>query len=144
MISERSVFVSEEAMQQEKDIAAKSRVEWPDPIKISIWLVYEDGHWSALASEFDVVGMGPTQEAAMENLAETLGAYLAGYISEGAPFDAARRPIPVREGVRLKFRELTTRVLNRLPDGPQPRSDDCPRAVQHSKRDLTPHGFAHC
>ncbi len=127
-------------MQQETNIATKPGADWPNPIKISIWLVHEDNQWSALASEFDVVGLGATQKAALDNLGEMLSAYLAGYIAEGAPFRAARRPIPLRERARLKFFQLVTAAIRRLPDGPQ----DRPRSVQHAEQSLTPHGFAHC
>jgi len=127
-------------MQQETNIAAKSQADWPDSIKISIWLVHEDNQWSALASEFDVVGLGATQKAALDNLGETLSTYLAGYIAEGAPFEAARRPIPLRERTRLKFYQLVTAAIRRLPDGSQDRA----RSVQHAEQSLTPGGFAHC
>ena len=75
----------------------------PDQIKVSIWLVCENDQWSALASEFDVIGMGQTQEAAIENLSETLNAYLDSFQAEGATLDDARRPIPMREELRLRL-----------------------------------------
>jgi predicted RNase H-like HicB family nuclease len=131
-------------MQQETDISGKPQTNWPERIKISIWLVYENDQWSALASEFDVVGVGATEEAALENLDETLGAYLASYIAEGAPYKAALRPIPWRERARLKFYELLTSAKHRLPDGPGDRVEGGPRSVHHSKQDLTPSGLAHC
>jgi predicted RNase H-like HicB family nuclease len=127
-------------MHQETNIAAQSRADWPDSIKISIWLVYEDDQWSALASEFDVVGMGATQEAALENLRETLSAYLQSFASEGAPFEAARRPIPLRERFRLRLSQFATVAVRRMPDG----SQDRPRSVEHAEQSFTPSEFAHC
>jgi predicted RNase H-like HicB family nuclease len=133
-------------MQPENDIVAKAaQSNWPNPIKLSIWLVCEDDQWSALASEFDVVGMGGTKEAAMENLMEMVAAYLASYMQEGVPFEEARRPIPFRERVRLGLAAFRTTASDRLPartKGTQ--HDHVPRAVRHSHLDMTPQGTVVC
>ncbi len=131
-------------MQQEADIKAKAQADWPERIKVSIWLVRENDQWSALASEFDVVGMGATEKEALDNLDETLGTYLSSYIAEGASYKEARRPIPWRERARLRFYELLTTAKHRLPDGSRNRAEGGPRSVHHSKQDLTPSGLAHC
>ena len=135
-------------MHPKQDITASGEQakNWPNPIKISIWLVDEGGSWSALASEFDVVGMGATRDAALNNLGETLGTYLASYFQEGASFEEALRPIPRRENLKLRFSAAVTALKGRLPRGRDNHRhpDGAPRSVQHAKQDLTPHGFAHC
>jgi predicted RNase H-like HicB family nuclease len=120
--------------------------KWPEQIKISIWLVDEGGDWSALASEFDVVGKGATREAALQNLGETLGSYLGSYLQQGASFKEALRPIPWRENLRLRISAAHTALKEHLPrsDDPRHHPDGASRSVQHAQQDLAPSSFAHC
>lgn len=86
--------------------AAKAKSDdWPEHVKISIWMVPEDDHWVALSADFNVVGMGRTEHAALHNLSENLNAYLSSFREEGAPFGDACRPISRREELRLRGRQ---------------------------------------
>lgn len=100
---------------------------WPDRIKLSIWMVPEDDHWVALAAEFNVVGMGRTEHAALHNLSENLIAYLTSFHDENVPFSATYRPISRREEFRLRRKQF----IGRLEAW---RS----QKVQHSEVDLSP------
>lgn len=87
--------------------AAKANTdEWPERVKISIWMVPEDDHWVALSADFNVVGMGRTDHAAFHNLSDNLHAYFSSFREEGRPFADACRPIARREELRLRGRQL--------------------------------------
>lgn len=106
-------------------VAEAKEGDWPERMKISIWLVPEDDHWVALAADFNVAGMGRTDRAALDNLSENLGAYLESFREEGASFADACRPIPRREELRLRGRQL----ISGLETWRQ-------QKVRHSKVDL--------
>jgi len=108
---------------------------WPERVEISIWMVPEDDHWVALAAEFNVAGMGRTEQNAIDNLSDNLKAYLASFREEGASFTDARRPIPRREEMRLQGR----RILGTAEAWRQ-------RKVHQFKHDLMPRtdGLALC
>jgi predicted RNase H-like HicB family nuclease len=125
-------------MQGGNDIAVnhpKPRVDWPDKIKVSIWLVCEGGdEWSALVSEFNVVGMGRSRVEAEANLRDNLHAYLESYAAEGAEFKDTYRRIPRKEALRLAFFALLTRAAKAIT--PKSRRNNIhfegPRTVEHS------------
>jgi hypothetical protein len=91
--------------------AAKANTEqWPERLKISIWMVPEDDHWVALSADFNVAGMARTDHAALHNLLDNLHVYLASFRGEDRPFADAYRPIARRETLRLRGRQLTSHV----------------------------------
>jgi predicted RNase H-like HicB family nuclease len=91
---------------------------WPDVIEARVWLVREDEHWAAIASDFDVVGIGDSRERALCELQELLDTYLGSFIAEGRPFDEARRPLPAGEELRLRARRLMSPILRWLDRKP--------------------------
>jgi hypothetical protein len=82
-------------------------------INVSVWLIRRDGQWTALAEEFNVVGMGPSSEAALRNMDELLEDYFVVVAEEGDSFENAHRPIPLRMKVSLRTR-LALSMLRRL------------------------------
>lgn len=109
------------------ETARSTSNDWPERIKISIWMVPEDDHWVALAADFNVAGMGRTEHAALHNLSDNLHAYLSSFREEGAAFSDARRPIPRREDLRLRGRQ----IISRLEAWRK-------QKVRHSELDLAP------
>jgi len=91
----------------------ESAESWPDVIRVSVWLVREQGRWQALAAEFDIVGQGASEGLALRNLQELVVAYLDSCIEDGMSFEEARSPIPARERFRLELGRLLT-PLHRL------------------------------
>jgi hypothetical protein len=108
----------------------------PEAITVTAWLVAEDQHWTALAAEFNVVGMGPSAQAALSNMDELLTDYLTLVMDEGgAPADA-RRPIPFRLKAKLEFlwlKERAEHVVRKILRGSRHRDDVLERV----------HRFAH-
>src|ERR1044072_48591 len=101
--------MTDQAAKQSPDSAPN----WPDVIRISIWLVREPDGWQALAADFDIVGQGASEGLALRNLQELVIAYLDSCIEDGMSFEEARSPIPVNERLRLEFGRLLT-PLHRL------------------------------
>jgi hypothetical protein len=111
---------------------------WPDNFDVSIWLLKEEGQWSALATEFNVAGMGPDQDAALQNLQDNVSAYLVSYMADGATFNDARRRIPYKESVRLWILALVTTALRALTSRKRRQRVEYsgPRGVEHTHRPL--------
>lgn len=107
---------------------------WPDKFKVSIWFVREGDRWTALASEFNVLGLGASRAEAESNLHKNLNAYLTSYAAEGAAFEDALRRIPRKETLRLTFFALLTRAAKAVT--PKSRRGNIhfqgPRTVEHA------------
>lgn len=114
-------------VQTENDIMAKSGgpsapvsdaefLEWvPDGAKLHIWLTPDEGHWFALVEEFDITGMGATQDEAIDDARELVDSYLMSYMRDGAPYKDALRPIPLRMRLEIKTLAIVGRVVRLLP-----------------------------
>ena len=87
--------------------------DWPEVIRVPIWLVHEVDSWQALAANFDIVGQGQTEGLALQNHQELLIYYLSACAEDGMSFAEVQRPIPSRERLRLEFNRLMT-PLRRL------------------------------
>ena len=108
----------------------QGQTDWPEAIRISIWLVHEHDHWQALAADFDIVGQGQTEGLALQNLQELVIDYLSACAEDGMTFAEIQRPIPLKERARLEggrllnpLRRLHHRLVTR--EGlifPSPRS----------------------
>ena len=108
----------------------KGPSDWPEAIRISIWLVREQDNWQALAANFDIVGQGQTEGLALQNLQELVIDYLTSCAEDGMSFAEVQRPIPLGEKLRLEagrlmnpLRRLRHRLVTR--EGlifPSPRS----------------------
>lgn len=85
-----------------------------ESIELVIWIVPENGQWTALAQDFDVVGLGPTQEAAVANMDELLSDYLMLNWRDGMSLEQARRPISASRRLRLQARLAVESVLKRV------------------------------
>jgi len=118
---------------------------WPRQIDVSVWLVSEGDRWNALASDYNVIGVGPSQEAAIANLKENIKAYFASFAKEGRSLKDARRPVPLKERLRLRFFALVTRVGKALTSNKRRQSIDFdgPRTVEHLHEALGPFAI-HC
>lgn len=87
--------------------------DWPEVIRVPIWLVREQGNWQALAANFDIVGQGQTEGLALQNLQELVVDYLSACAEDGMSFAEVQRPIPLAERLRLELGRLMT-PLRRL------------------------------
>jgi hypothetical protein len=88
----------------------KAASEWPDVIRVSIWLVQDGETWQSLAAEFDIAEQGASQGLALKNLQELVIEYLESCIEDGMSFEEALRPIPMRERLRLQAGRLMTPI----------------------------------
>lgn len=91
--------------------------DWPEVIRVSIWLVREQDNWQALAANFDIVGQGQTEGLALQNLQDMVVDYLAACWEDGMSFAEVQRPIPFRERLRLELVRLLAplrRIHHRL------------------------------
>ena len=88
----------------------KRAPEWPDVIRVSIWLVQDGENWQSLAAEFDIAGQGASQGLALRNLQELVIEYLESCIEDGMSFEEALRPIPMKERLRLQIGRLMTPI----------------------------------
>jgi hypothetical protein len=91
----------------------KQANDWPEVIRLPIWLVREENNWQALAANFDVVGQGQTEALALQNLQELVIDYLDSCAEDGMTWAEVQRPIPREERLRLEFGRLLT-PLRRL------------------------------
>jgi hypothetical protein len=89
---------------------AKNAPEWPDVIRVSIWLVQDGETWQSLAAEFDIAGQGASRGLALKNLQELVIEYLESCIEDGMSFEETLRPIPRRERLRLQAGRLMTPI----------------------------------
>jgi predicted RNase H-like HicB family nuclease len=87
---------------------------WLEPISVTAWLIPEDGYWSALAAEFNVAGMGASEEAALKNMDELLTDYLLLVAEEGGSLSDALRPIPTKLKAKLELELLREKLSRRL------------------------------
>jgi len=91
---------------------------WSRPLRVTIWLIPEDEHWAALVEEFDVVGMGATQDAAILNMEELLRDYFKLIAEEGRSVDDARRPISIGRRLMLQAGRLRGVLASRIRHRP--------------------------
>jgi predicted RNase H-like HicB family nuclease len=91
---------------------------WRVPIDVTVWLIPEDGRWTALVQEFDIAGVGPTEEAALREMDELVRDYLQLLLREGASQKQARRPISRQRRVRLEARRMVASVRRRMSREP--------------------------
>jgi hypothetical protein len=97
--------------------------EWVRPLMhMHVWCRKEHGQWYVLAEEFDITGMGDTEEAAYQDMLGLLAAYLSSHYADGASFEDAMRPIPakLKRQIRMQaalsaVRNAAARVLSRTP-----------------------------
>jgi hypothetical protein len=87
--------------------------DWPDVIRMHVWLVQEEDNWQALAADFDIVGQGSTQGLTLENMQELVIDYLEACFEDGMTFEQIMRPIPRQERLRLEVGRLLN-PLHRL------------------------------
>lgn len=86
-----------------------------EPVAIQTWLIPQEGdNWCALAQDFDVVGLGPTPEAAIANMDELLLDYLELIQAEGGSIEDALRPISALRLLRLHAGRLWGNLLDAI------------------------------
>ena len=69
---------------------------------VRVFLVREDGSWTAIARDFTVLGTGASQEEAIRRLGEFLADYLDICEREGKSLAEARRPLSLRWRAQLQ------------------------------------------
>lgn len=70
-------------------------------VTVNVWLIPEEDHWVALMEEYDIVGMGPSPEAAVVEMDELFADYVQIVLAEGLSLEEAKRPIPLRQRAAL-------------------------------------------
>jgi len=83
----------------------------------------EDGHWFALAMDFDIIGRGDTLDAAEDELFDLLGAYLANYFTQDEPFSEAVRRIPKSLRMRIHIATAIYGIIDGLTKKPDRRQE---------------------
>jgi hypothetical protein len=95
---------------------AEAHIEaWiPDDFEFRVATKHEHGEWFALAVDFDVTGKGSTRGAALRQMCELLGLYLAAYLMDEVPFHDALRPVPARLRLRIQTEDALSRVTRHI------------------------------
>jgi hypothetical protein len=99
----------------EKEARDEQHGDWPQELRLHVWIVREDGRYAALSEDFNVVGMGASPEAAAKEMFELLDDYLSECASEDLPWHEVRRPIPITERLRLHAKRIES-TMKRLRD----------------------------
>jgi predicted RNase H-like HicB family nuclease len=84
-----------------RDETATGFRDWLPRLAVRTIVGRRQGQWYAVATDFCVVGMGSTEEAARENLSGLLHGYLRSFYERGRPFHEAKRPIGTLTKMRL-------------------------------------------
>jgi len=104
----------------------------------------EDDHWSAVATDYAIVGVGETPEAALDRMATMLGEYLALCLSEGMTINDARRPVTGAWRAKLEAALLAgkvTRIVHRhRPQGSRDAPPPRPQRLQVKLEDVGHNG----
>jgi hypothetical protein len=98
----------------EKEIEDRVAAWIPDDFDFRVATKRIDGEWFALAVDFDITGKGVTRAAAVRQMAELLGLYLAAYLVDGVEFYGAVRPVPSRMRFRIQMESAVGRLISRL------------------------------
>lgn len=88
--------------------------DWPERIDVLAFVQREGDHWSALSLEYDVAGMGDSDQAAIDNMLELLADYLNLCRDEGARFADAMRPVPAHVQARLLARAALSMLRSKF------------------------------
>jgi hypothetical protein len=113
-IAEHEGGVAEAAKLDDAQLEARVEAWLPDDFDFRVATRREHGEWFALAVDFDVTGKGPTRSAAVRQMSELLGIYLAAYLIDGARFTDTVRPVPARLRLRIQVEDALGRALGRL------------------------------
>ncbi len=102
-----------------REFAEAFRAWLPDWLEITLATRRDGYRWFALAEEFDVTGMGDSEQAASQDMIGLLAVYLLSHFEEGHEFDQALRPIPGRLKMEIRRDQFLNRVrrLVRRPVG---------------------------
>lgn len=96
--------------------AESSAPEWPEEIRLRVWIKHEHGGgYGAIVEEFCVAGMGDSPEAAHANAVDLTISYLDSFVEEGASFEDALRPISRRLRWKLEAERLIAKIV-RMPN----------------------------
>jgi predicted RNase H-like HicB family nuclease len=106
---------------RDKELEARVEAWLPDDFDFRVATKREDGEWFALAVDFDVTGKGATRSAAVRQMGELLGLYLATYLIDNASFTDAVRPVPTRMRLRIQAEDAVSRIMRHV-DGKIPLS----------------------
>jgi hypothetical protein len=98
----------------DKELEARIEAWIPDDFDFRVATKREEGEWFALAVDFDVTGKGPTRGAAVRQMGDLLGLYLAAYLVEGARFSDAVRPVPARMRLRIQAEDAISRAVRQV------------------------------
>jgi predicted RNase H-like HicB family nuclease len=83
-------------------------------LAVTVFVHWEEDHWSAVIPDFTITGRGDTPEAAIANAGEGLCGYLDLCRSQGMSFEDARRPISRRWRMQIRAALLRTRIVRKL------------------------------
>jgi hypothetical protein len=101
-------------------------LQWLDSEFIRVAAHRKHDQWYAIAEDFDIVGMGPTEAAAHREVAGLVEAYLRSFHRDGLRYRDAWRPVPLRLRLRNMLVGLIARGLQptpvRIPFGEESRT----------------------
>jgi hypothetical protein len=87
---------------------------WPAFVRTKVFYGPEDDHWYAIDADFDIASMGATADEALISLQHMVGAYLTSHVREGLDLASARRPIPLKQRVKLHALVLLAKPVRAL------------------------------
>jgi hypothetical protein len=76
---------------------------WLGSPLVRVSLIRQHDQWYAVAKDFGIAGVGPTQQAARASAASVLLAYLRACHADGRPFEQTLRRRPIFPPGRLTF-----------------------------------------
>lgn len=100
-----------------QEVEARVEAWMPDDFDVRVATKREGSEWFALAVDFDVTGKGSTRAAAVRQMSELLGLYLAAYLVEGSSFSDALRPVPMSMRLRIQAEDTISRLIRRFDGG---------------------------
>lgn len=86
----------------------------PEWFEITLATRREGDRWFALAEEFDITGMGNSEQAAKRDMLGLLAVYLVSHFEEGHAFETTWRPIPVRLKMVIRRDQMVNRAIRLL------------------------------
>lgn len=101
----------------EEELEASIEAWIPDDFDLRVATKRENGEWFALAVDFDVTGKGSTRQAAVRQMGDLIGLYLAAYFVDHEAFASAIRPVPLQMRFRIQAEDFVSRLVRRIDAG---------------------------
>lgn len=93
-------------------------LDWLESPFIRVAGLRRHGQWYAIAEDYNIAGMGPTEEAAYLDVAVLVDAYLRSCHREGLSYREAWRRVPRRKKLMNVLRSTLARALRERAPAP--------------------------